>query len=224
MLKYSKFTKKSMAYWFQSTFSSDKFNERKALRHSRRENQGTISRNDTEFDQVFLELAESEIAKKGRPLYANEVDQLTQRARVQTRHKRRDFGEPKQFQQKEEPMASDSEAYVKAALPSEFANRLLKQLKSVKETTNPLLNEGELGDIRNWKMKTAADNIQKIILEMNEMLKARSTTPELERTLKSEMIRWNEFAKTIHSRLNKKMSALDFRDYVNDIEKSFKSS
>jgi hypothetical protein len=222
MFKYSKLTKKSMAYWLQSTFSSDKFNERKALRHTRRENQ--IPKYDRDFEEIFLELAKEDIIRKGRALYVNEVDRLTQRARIMARHKRRDFGEPKQLQPKQELLASDSEAYVKAQLPSEFATRLLKQLKSIKETTNPLLNEGEFGDIRNWKMKTAADNIQKIILEMNDRLKSKSTTPELERTLKSEMIRWNEFVKTIHSRLNRKMGALDFRDYVSGIEKSFKSS
>lgn len=214
----------AFSQWLQSTFSSDKFNARKGLRHTRREYQSFIPRHDSDFDQIFLELANDEIKKNERLLSSSEIDQLTQRARIQARHKRRDFGEPKQLVVKEEPMAIESEAYITATLPSEFSARLSKQLKSVKETTNPLLNDGEIGDIRNWKMKTAADNIQKIVGEMHERLKSKNIAPELERTLKYEMTRWNEFARTIHLRLNKKMSALDFRDYVTDLERSFKSS
>ncbi len=214
----------AITQWLESTFSSDKFDARKALRHTRKEYSQFIPRNSN-FDEIFIELANNEIEKKGRLLYSNEIDSLTQRARVRTKHRSRDGEFSKNTEAVSENEKKDeSDLYQTTKLNSEFYERLTKQLQSVKTTTNPFLNNGELSSVRNLKMKTAEDTVLKIVQEMNEQLRSKSISQEAERTLRTEITRWNNFANTIYRRMNKKMSSLDFKDYISDFEKSFKNA
>ena len=225
MFKYAKTSKNLMAIsqWFESTFSSDKFDARKALRHTKKEYSQFIPKT-SDFDEIFLELANNKIEKNGKLLYSNEIDNITQRARVRAKHRSRNQEFSSNPKIEEHETQDEINPYSTAKLNSEFFNRLLKQLQSVKTTTNVLLNDGEMGSIRNLKMKTAEDTILKIIQEMNEQLKARSTSSKMERTLKTEITRWTNFSSTVHKRLDRKISGLDFKDYVNDFEKSFRNA
>ena len=215
----------AISQWFESTFSSDKFDARKALRHTKKEYSQIIPK-DSDFDEIFLELANHEINKTNRLLYSNEIDNITQRARVRTKHRSRskEFSKDVNSPETKQTNYNESESYQTSKLDSEFYNRLMKQLESIKTTINLFLNEGEISSVRNLKLKTAEDTITKIVKEMNDKLKSKSITSETERTIRTEITRWTNLTQTINKRMNKKINPLDFKDYVIDFEKSFKNA
>ncbi len=204
--------------WWESTFSADKFNSRKALKHIKRDYRGTSG--EQGFDTIFLNLAEQEMERQGRLLSIEEVENIAHRARIQARHKTRNSSS-EATTLAEEHYAEESLPRTTGSLSRDIYDRLDKQLQIIKTTTNPFLSEGELGSVRNLKLKSAQENIQKIIQELSTQTKARGVSTEQARAYQLEISRWSGFAQKINARLEKKVSPLDFKDYVNDFEKSF---
>jgi len=211
----------ALSHWFESTFSADKFNPGKALRHTRKENSDLI-RNTPHFDKIFLELAKIEIEKKNRLLYVDDIDRLTQKTRIMSRHKNRDFTTKAELNSQETIKDSDSEAYSTAALNPELYSRLSKQLQNVKFTIDTFTSEDHGHHIRTIRLRNAQETIVKIIDEMTSESQSKKITPEMERTLRTEINRWTNFAETIHKRLYRKVSQLDFKDYVEKLDHSFR--
>ncbi len=210
----------ALSHWIESAFSSDKFTPGKALRHTRKENSSLI-KNDPYFNEIFLDLARSEIEKTGRLLYTDDIDRLTQKSRIMARHKNRDFTPKTETTSKENIESSESEAYSTATLNPDLYSRLYKQLQNVKYTTDSFVSDDQGHHIRTLRLKSAQETIIKIIEEMSRESQSKKITPEMERTLRTEINRWTNFAETINKRLYRKISHLDFKNYVEQIEHSF---
>ena len=223
MLKNKFSSKKDMvlSQWFESAFSSDKFNPGKALRYTHKENSDLI-KNTPHFNEIFLELARIEIEKKCRLLYVEDIYRLTQKARIMSRHKGRDFNSITNNISEEKIKDSDSEAYSTAALNPDLYSRLYKQLQNVRYTIDTFTSEDQGHFIRTLKLKNAQETIVKIIDEMVRESQSKKITPEMERTLRTEINRWTNFAETINKRLYRKITQLNFKDYVEKLEHSFK--
>ncbi|MDP3728171.1 MAG: hypothetical protein Q8R18_01825 [bacterium] len=210
--------------WLESTFSADKFNAQKGLKYIRREYKSAQA--ESGFNQIFLDLAEEEMTKQKRLLSLEEVERVTHRARIQARHRTRNINKGSANEEPfvEKSYAEESMPRTMGTLSREIYDRLDKQLQTVKTTTNPFLSEGELATVRNLKLKNAEENILKIIQELSTQTKARGISTEMERAYSLEITRWTKFAKKTNGRLEKKVSSLDFKDYVNDFERSFQST
>lgn len=210
--------------WLESTFSADKFNANKGLKHIRKDYGYNSS--ESNFDSIFLDLANEEINKQKRLLSIDEIERIAHRARIQARHHSRSI--PKDSSnipvQEEEHFAQDSMPRTVGTLSREIYDRLDKQLQTIKTTTNPLLSEGELGTVRNLKLKTAEENIQKIVQDLTIHAKARGINQDLERAYRLEITRWTELAKKTNARLDKKINSMDFKEYVNEFERSFNAT
>ena len=211
--------------WLESTFSADKFNAQKALRHIRKEYRQDPSESD--FDTIFLDLATDEIAKQGRLLYINEVERLAHRARIQARHSSRGRGNTAvaiHQDPREEQHAQESMLRTTGTLSREIYDRLDKQLQSIKTTVEPLLSDGELGTVRNMKLKNSQETIVKIVQEMTLQAKARTTSTEQARAYQLEINRWKELASKVHARLDKRVTSLEFKDYIKEFDRSFQNT
>ena len=209
--------------WVESTFSVEKFNAQKALRYARKEYQESVA--ESNFNAIFLELAKEEIEQQGRLLSVEEVERIVHKARIQARHRgRNSTQETTKTTTEEELLAQDSTPRTTGTLSKEIYSRLDKQLQMIKTTTNPFLTEGELGIIRNLKLKTVQENIQKIVQELAIKAKAHRVSPETEKALHLEIKRWSELAQKINGRLEKKVTSLEFKDYVNSFDKSFQQT
>jgi len=217
MLKYDELSGALMGFsdWWESTFSADKFNANKALRHVSRE-----STTDNMFSMVFLDLARDEIAKQGRLLSIEEVERLEHRVRIQARHQKR-VSAPAIQNVPAPQETTESTATTIGTLPAEVYDRMGQLLQSLKTIVHPILSEGELTYIRILKLKTAHDNVLKIVEDLTEKTKVRNSTPETERALRFEITRWSELAGKINGRLYKKIPLMEFKDYVSDFDKSF---
>jgi len=202
--------------WWESTFSADKFNAQKALKYVKKEYKSPQA--EAGFDQIFLDLAEEEITKQKRLLSFEEVERLLHRARIQARHKTRNTGRETNVMPREE------EQHEEESMPRTMGTLSKEVYDRVKTTTNPLLSESELGTVRNLKLKTAEETILRIAQELSIAAKARGVSTETQRAYHLEINRWTKFAKRINGRLDKRVSALDFKDYVNDFERSFQST
>lgn len=206
--------------WLESTISPEKFTPKKALKYIK--NTYKTVPGEQDFDNIFLDLAKEEMDKKQRLLNKEELDSILYRARIQSRHKTRNVKQDSiPLIQPQETLAEESMPRSVGTLPKEIYERLDKQLQIIKTTTNPLLSDGELGSVRNLKLKTTQENILKIVQELTTQSKSRTTTKETERAYQLETARWSDLARKIEGRLNKKVSSLDFKDYINDFEKSF---
>ncbi|MBI5797379.1 hypothetical protein HZA98_00560, partial [Candidatus Woesearchaeota archaeon] len=107
----------------------------------------------------------------------------------------------------------------------EALKRFEKQVLHVRATLNPFLDDRESGVVRNMKLKTAQDNIYKTIDSLNELSKSRQgRSEELNRIIKKETMRWNECAKQIGMRLNGEINAMEFKDYMNALDKGFQNA
>lgn len=201
--------------WWEEITSSENFSPQRALRQIKKENPELSE----DFDKTFLNLAEEEQKKNGRQLYHEELDSLAFRAKIQARHQRRANRSERESREQEQ-----KEEAAQAELPKEIYARLNKQLQSIKTTINPFLSDGELGMVRNLKLKTAEDNILKILEELSNTAKARDGTHEMERSLRLEITRWTELTNKIHARLYKKLSTMEFKDYVTSFDQSFQKT
>ena len=209
----------SFSDWWESTFSADKYNAQKALKHIKKEYQGTAA--ESGFETIFIELAEEEIQKQGRLLVLEEIEDITHRARIQARHIARGAAQSERKVIQEETSTDESMPRKIGTLAKEMYDRLDKQLLSVKTTTNVVRNEGELGIVRDLKLKNAQENILKIVEELSAKTKCRGVNKETERALQLEITRWKECAQRINNRREKRISSLDFKEYIQSLDKSF---
>ena len=211
--------------WFESAFSADKFNAQKALRHVRKEYRQDPSESD--FDVIFLDLATDEIAKLGRLLYINEVETLAHRARIQARHASRGRGNTAVTMPQdlgEEKLTQESMPRTTGTLSRDVYDRLDKQLQSIKTTVEPLLSDGELGTVRNMKLKTAQETIIRIVQVMIAQAKVRGTSTQQERAYQLEINRWKELASKVHARLDKRVTSIEFKEYIKEFDRSFQNT
>jgi len=204
--------------WWESTWYADKFTAKKALHHIKKEYKQSSGEYD--FETIFIDLVNEEIQKQGRLLALDEIEKIAYRARIQARHKTRNE-ERRTIQSLEEIRAEESIQRTTGTLPKEIYDRLDKQLQSIKTTTSLLLSQGELGSVRNLKLKTAQETIPKIIKELMIKAKAKGIKKETQRAVQLEITRWQELTQKINARLEKKITALEFKDYVNSFDKSF---
>ncbi len=209
----------TLAHWLESAFSSDKFNSEKALRYTLQENHFLY--NNPYFIEIFLDLAETEIQKNNRLLYIEDIDRLTQKARIMSRHKSQNFT-PRKISQEE--TTKDNEPYSTFPLNPEIYSRLYKQLQNVKYTADTYVSETQGHHIRVLKLKNAQESILKIIKDMTLESQSQKTTPEMQRTLKLEINRWTSFAETIYKRLYRKVSQMHFKKEIEQLEQSFTKS
>ena len=212
--------------WWEGTFSADKFTAQKGLKHIKKDYQGLYTEGN--FDTIFLDLANEEMKKQGRLLSIQEVENLAHRARIQARHYTRGQGTSaiQEVSQAlgDEEMAQDSMPRTTGILSKDIYNRLDKQLQSIKTTIEPLLSDGELGTVRNMKLKTSQETILKIVQEMGTQAKARGTSTEMQRAYQLEMNRWRELASKVHARLDKRVTSVEFKDYIKEFDRSFQST
>ncbi|MSR86440.1 hypothetical protein EXS74_03520 [Candidatus Woesearchaeota archaeon] len=211
--------------WWEAAFSADKFTAQKGLRHVRRDYPGSYT--ESNFDAIFLDLANEEIHKRGELLSINEIESLAHRARIQARHYTRERGtlNPQTTQNfKEEEMVQDSMPRTTGTLSRDLYDRLDKQLQSIKTTIEPLLSDNELGTVRNMKLKTAQETILRITQEMATQAKARGTRTETQRAYQLEINRWKELASKVNARLDKRVTSVEFKDYIKDFDRSFQNT
>lgn len=224
IFKKHKLSKRNMTFsdWWESTFSADKFNPQKALKQVKKDYRETSG--EQGFDIIFLSLANEEMKKLSRLLTLEEVEQLGHRARIQSRHSTRNNTKGTTITQETEQYTEESIPRTTGTLSKEIYHRLDKQLQIIKSTTNPLLSEGEFNAVRNLKLKSSQENIQKIIQELSTQAKARGVSTEQQRAYQLEITRWTTLAQKIHARLGKNIPSLEFKDYVTDFETSFQST
>jgi len=94
----------------------------------------------------------------------------------------------------------------------------------VKYTIETFTGDFQGHHIRTLKLKNAQETIIKIVEEMFRESQNKKISSEMERTFKTEINRWTNFAETIHKRLYRKISHLDFKSYVEQFEQSFARS
>lgn len=213
------------AQWWESTFATDKFTPQKGLRHIRKEYQGSYT--EENFDAIFLDLANEEMDKQRRLLSIEEIERCAHRARIQARHSSRNHLSGMQESSQDlnhEERAEESMPRTTGVLSKDTYNRLDKQLQSIKTTVEPLLSDGELGTVRNMKLKTAEETILKIIQEMTTNAKGRGTSTEMQRAYQLEINRWKELAIKVNHRLEKRVTSMEFKDYIHEFDRSFQST
>lgn len=202
----------TVAQWLESTFDPDKFTPGKAVRYA----QGEYSL-DRDTTSILRDLATEKIQRDGHLLTTTDVETLIQRARVHNRHSQRLATETTE---RPRPPTEDVTTFYPKV--TELYDRFDNQLKLVKSTLIPSWSLDESRSIRNLKLKTAQKNILTILEDATKLARAKAyISPEFDRIMKLEIVRWTELARLIQARVTGQTTGLALRDAVTALEKSF---